>query len=93
MTDHPKRAARVVLFVVLAVVLAACGLPRSGPNKAEIFAGGAKRNGDAFIIEVDDEVAQLTAVVPAYGFGPVFLNAGIMGSDVIAPGDILGLTV
>ncbi len=48
-------------------VLASCGLPRVGPNKREIFAGSVQRQGDAFIVAVNDRVTRATAVVPALG--------------------------
>ncbi|KNG92716.1 sugar ABC transporter substrate-binding protein [Pseudaestuariivita atlantica] len=74
-------------------VVASCGLPRSGPNKREIFAGSVQRQGDAFVISVNDRVTRATAVTPALGFSEKFKNAGVLGSDTIRPGDILGLTI
>lgn len=88
-----SRTARLVALLVLASTLAACGLPRSGPNKREIFAGSVQQDGDAFIVEVNDRVTQATAVVPAFGFTKEFINAGVIGSDTIGPGDTLGLTI
>jgi len=80
--------------LLLAVSLAAsCGLPRSGPNKREIFAGSVQRQGDAFIVSVNDRVTRATGVVPALGFSETFKSAGVIGSDVIRPGDTLGLTI
>ncbi|MEI6099306.1 MAG: polysaccharide biosynthesis/export family protein [Alphaproteobacteria bacterium] len=70
-----------------------CGLPRSGPNKAEIFQGSVQNGGDAFIVSVNSRVTRATSVVPALGFSSNFSNTGVMASDVIAPGDVLGLTV
>jgi polysaccharide export outer membrane protein len=74
-------------------ILASCGLPRVGPNKREIFAGSVQREGDSFIVSVNDRVTRATAVVPALGFSEAFQNAAILGSDVIQPGDTLSLTV
>jgi polysaccharide biosynthesis/export protein len=85
--------ARALALLVLVSSVAACGLPRSGPNKREIYAGSVQREGDSFVIEVNDYVARATAVTPAYGFSSSFLNAGLVGSDTISPGDTLGLTV
>ncbi|WP_456152286.1 polysaccharide biosynthesis/export family protein [Marinovum algicola] len=82
------------MALLLAVSLAAsCGLPRSGPNKREIFAGSVQRQGDAFIVSVNDRVTRATGVVPALGFSETFKSAGVIGSDVIRPGDTLGLTI
>ena len=46
------KGAKAVALVVLIGMVAACGLPRSGPNKKEIFAGSVLREGDAFEMEV-----------------------------------------
>ncbi|MDF1618949.1 polysaccharide biosynthesis/export family protein [Pseudothioclava nitratireducens] len=72
---------------------ASCGLPRSGPNKKEIFAGSVMREGDAFVVSVNDHVTRTTAVQPALGFSSRFQNAGLVGSDTIRPGDTLVLTI
>ncbi len=88
----PRTAQAVLLLVILSVVTA-CGLPRSGPNKREIFAGSVLKEGDAFIVTVNDRVTRATSIVPSFGFGSGFRNAGLVGSDTIAPGDTLGLTI
>ncbi len=80
------------LFVTLGF-LVACALPRVGPNKNEIFAGSVLREGDAFILTVDDRVNAIAAVAPALGFSQGFLSAAEVGSDTISAGDTLGLTV
>ncbi|THD82466.1 polysaccharide export protein [Aliigemmobacter aestuarii] len=74
-------------------MVAGCGLPRPGPNKKEIFAGSVLNEGDAFIVTVNNRVTQATSVIPAFGFGSDFRNAGVVGSDTISAGDILALTV
>jgi len=75
------------------VVLASCGLPRSGPNKREIFASSVQRKGNAFIVAVNDRVIKYTSVTPVLAFDKKFLRAGKIGSDIIRPGDVLSLTV
>ncbi len=90
---HTSTWARAVALFVLVSFVASCGLPRSGPNKREIFAGSVQREGDAFVIVVNDRVTRATSVTPALGFSDGFKNAGLVGSDVIRPGDILGLTI
>lgn len=87
------RVRTLALFVLVAAFTASCGLPRSGPNKREIFAGSEQRQGDAFVLTVNDRVTRLTSVMPALGFSAAFLNAGLVGSDTIHPGDTLGLTI
>lgn len=87
------RWARSVALCSLVALVAACGLPRTGPNKGEIFSGSVQRQGDAFVISVNDRVTRATAISPALGFSDAFKNAPILGSDTIRPGDTLGLTI
>ena len=87
------RWAKPVAMLALISILAACTLPRVGPNKREIYAGSVQKEGDAFIVAVNDRVTRATAVVPALGFSSNFKNAARLTSDTIRPGDVLGLTV
>jgi len=89
----PSRRARRLVLLALVASLAACGLPRSGPNKREIFASSELKSGTAHIVPVTEYVARATAVVPPLGFSQSFQSAGIVGSDDIRPGDVLGLTI
>ncbi|MEE9427213.1 MAG: polysaccharide biosynthesis/export family protein [Paracoccaceae bacterium] len=88
-----SRNMRLAALLVLTTTVTACGLPRSGPNKREIFSGSVQKQGDAFIVEVNDHVTKETAIVPAFGFSPAFINAGRVGSDTISAGDTLGLKI
>ena len=83
---------RLVLLAVLAI-LAGCGLPSSGPTRSEVFDGSVLQEGDAFVLVVTDRVNAIASVAPALGFTSEFRNAGLLGSDVINPGDVLGLTI
>ncbi len=85
--------ARGVALLVAVSLVASCGLPRVGPNKREIYAGSVQREGDAFIVAVNNRVTRATSVVPALGFTDAFKNASLVGSDTIRPGDTLGLTI
>ena len=85
--------ARILALTLMVGALAGCALPRSGPHKREIYSGSVQREGNAFIVTVNDRVVRATAVAPALGFGSSFRNAGRIGSDTIQPGDILQLTV
>lgn len=87
-----RRAKSVAILAAVALV-ASCGLPRVGPTKKEIFEGSVQRQGDAFIVSVNDRVTRATAVAPALGFPDKFVRAGELGSDVIRPGDTLSLTI
>lgn len=94
MTFIPSRWARPVALIAALFAVSSCAvLPRSGPTKREIFAGSIQRDGDAFVIAVNDRVTRATAVIPALGFSDQFLRAGPVGSDVIRPGDTLSLTI
>lgn len=87
------KALRGLALMGLLGALAACGLPRSGPNKSEILAGAVAREGSAYIVGVDARVTAATQRADAKGFGPGFREAGLLGSDLIAPGDQLTLTI
>ena len=64
----------ISMIVALAVMsscglrLAACGLPKVGPNKRQIYQGSVQKDGDAFIVSVNDRVTRATAVTEALGF-------------------------
>lgn len=88
-----SKGAKSLALLALVAALSGCGLPRSGPNKSEIFKGSVLREGDAFVVTVNQRVTRAASVMPAYGFGPGFMNAGVIGSDVIAAGDLLNITV
>ncbi len=88
-----SRLSKGALLLAVCSLAASCGLPRPGPNKQEIFSGSVQRQGDAFVVAVNDRVTQATSVVPALGFSESFLKAARIGSDTIQPGDTLGLTV
>ena len=93
MKIRQNRWAKSVALVAVVAMVASCGLPRVGPNKREIYSGSVQKEGDAFIVAVNDRVTRATAVVPALGFSDSFINAGVLGSDTIRPGDTLGLTI
>ena len=88
-----SRGAKALALVALVGAVGACGLPRSGPSKAEIYKGSVLKQGDAFIVTVNSRVTRATAVTPALGFSSAFRTAGVIGSDQISPGDVLGLTI
>ena len=88
-----RGATQVALFLAVTVVASCGALPRSGPSKSEIFAGSVLREGDAFIVSVNDRVTAATAVTPALGFSSSFRDANPIGADTIRPGDTLGLII
>nr|WP_217353817.1 polysaccharide biosynthesis/export family protein [Ruegeria arenilitoris] len=74
-------------------MLAACQLPKSGPNKNEILAGSTANGGNAFVVEVDDRVAKATSAIPQFGFSSTFTSAQSLTADTVRPGDVLGLSI
>lgn len=88
-----SRRVRSCALALVVLALAGCGLPRSGPTKGEILASSVERKGESHIVPVDSRVARLTNVVPPLGFSSSFTSAGQIGSDTIAPGDVLALTI
>ncbi|SMO48980.1 polysaccharide biosynthesis/export family protein [Ruegeria faecimaris] len=93
MQRFPIRWGRGVTLVAALGLLAACQLPKTGPNKSEILAGSTTKGGNAYVVEVDDRVAQVTSAVPQYGFSQTFRSAQNLTADTVRPGDVLGLTI
>jgi polysaccharide biosynthesis/export protein len=88
-----SHSAKAIALLVSVAVVASCGLPRSGPNKREIFAGSVEAKGDAHIVTVTPAVTRATAVQPSFGFSQSFRNAGVVASDMISAGDTINITV
>ena len=82
-----------VALLGAALLVSACGLPRSGPTKGEILSGSVQKGGSSHVVDVDDRVNRAANYSPAYGFGSDFRNAGQVGADVVRPGDVLGLSI
>lgn len=93
MTLTVIRWARLIAMIAALAVMSSCGLPQVGPNKRQIYKGSVQKEGDAFIVSVNDRVTRATAVTKALGFSDAFKNAATLGSDTISPGDVLGLTI
>ena len=84
---------RAVALSVMVALVSGCALPRTGPTKNEIFAGSVQRQGNAFIVSVDDRVATITDLAPSSGFPQKLIEASTLGSDTIRAGDTLGLRI
>ncbi|WP_282150906.1 polysaccharide biosynthesis/export family protein [Ruegeria atlantica] len=93
MQCFPIRWVRGAALVAVCGVLAACQLPKSGPNKSEILAGSVENGGNAFVVEVDDRVVRATSKIPQFGFSSSFTSAQSLTADTVRPGDVLGLTI
>ncbi|WP_245873088.1 polysaccharide biosynthesis/export family protein [Albidovulum inexpectatum] len=88
-----SRMALGTALLAVALGLAGCGLPRSGPTRGELVGTSEENAVPAHVVPVTAEVARITNVRPPLGFSSKFIKAGTIGSDVIMPGDVLGLTV
>lgn len=86
-------ALKAIVLLSSVAILASCGLPRSGPNKREIYAGSVDKKGNAYIVPVTPAVSAATAVQPTFGFSESFRNAGVVASDMISAGDAINVTV
>ncbi len=98
MTLSASRIARIGALVTCVVAVGACDvlsrvLPSAGPTRNQIFAGSVQREGDAFVVEVNQRVTAATSLVPALGFPASLTNAGVSNTDVIRPGDQITLTI
>ncbi len=93
MPTFPRFLVKKALLGCIVLAVAGCALPRSGPNKAEIYAGSVDKQGDIFIVEVDPSVVQATQRESETGFPASFRRAGVVGPDTIQPGDTIGLTI
>ncbi len=93
MQRFPIRWIRGMSLVAAIGLLAACQLPKAGPNKTEILSGSTANGGNAFVVEVDDRVTKATSAVPQYGFSAAFSSAPNLTADTVRAGDILGLTI
>ena len=93
MTFSTKSRAKWVAVCLSATLVASCGLPRSGPTKNEIFKGSVQKQGDAYVVTVDDHVTRATEFAPPLGFSSALVHAAVLGSDTVRPGDTLGLTI
>jgi polysaccharide biosynthesis/export protein len=93
MSRRSKAWVRKAALFTMVLTISACGLPRAGPKKNEIYAGSVQRKGNAYIVSVNDRVVQATKQAPAVGFDAEFQRAGRIGADTIRPGDTLALTI
>jgi len=91
--SRTRHAVRPLALLVTVLLLAGCSLPRSGPDKTELYQSSVDQQGSAHIVDVDNRVARVTDMPPGLGFSEAFRTAGVVGSDTISAGDTLGLTI
>lgn len=94
-----NRALKSVTLVILLTTLAACGLPRSGPNKTEILTNAEFYKSTeietvpAYALNVDERVIRSMPSVPDSVFPDHFISASPERPNLIRPGDSLNFTV
>lgn len=93
MATKSGRSLQVGLMVLALAVLAACGLPRSGPTKSEVLDSSVEKAGSTYVVNVTRGVARASNYEPPLGFSSSFRTTGVVGSDTIRAGDTLGLTI
>lgn len=81
------------VLLLVAAMLTACALPRSGPSRKEVLAGAVTEMGNVNVIQVNDAVAAAARSVTTLGFSSSFLDAGATRGDRISAGDTLSVTV
>ncbi|PIB24402.1 sugar ABC transporter substrate-binding protein [Amylibacter kogurei] len=88
---------KVIKFATIlgvSAALAGCAiLPRTGPNKSEIYKGSVNKGGNAYVIGVDDRVAKTANLALRSGFSAEFRNSGAVVTDLVRPGDVLVISV
>ncbi len=87
------RTLRLLPLLACVALVTGCGLPRSGPTKAEVLDSSVLREGNTYVVLATRGVARASEFTPALGFGSNFRTTGVVGSDVIRAGDTLGLTI
>ena len=93
MNNMAKSSARFSAVFVLATAVAACGLPRAGPDRDELLASDFQQGGDTHIVAVDQRVNSAAAEIAGSGFTEAFRNVPTKGPDTINRGDVLGLVI
>lgn len=88
-----KATAQRGCALILALALAGCTLPRSGPTAGEIRAAGSSEKYGVHIVTVTPEIAAASRLVTPLSFGPGFLDASTISPDTISSGDRVSVTV
>ena len=93
MSKFAKRMKFAAHLGAVALVVAGCALPRSGPSRTELMSGSRLAQGDVSIVEVTDEIAELSKSIQSLGFDSSFQNAAPAIADRISSGDVVSVTV
>lgn len=90
-----RRLFQFAATILLGFAVSGCAgiLPSTGPTKPAIRKGDVSRGGNAFILDVDNYVAEAANFALRTGFSAEFVNAGAFTTDTIRAGDVLVLSV
>lgn len=93
MQDPRVALATFVRLAVVAVVLTACTLPRSGPTASDIVRGANQADLGIHLVAVTPEIAAETRPAEATTLAASFLDAGVVSPETISPGDAVSVRV
>lgn len=95
MTKKPFAVGRVALGAVLALTVAACGLPRSGPYYEDIAtsSGEAPADSNFDLVPVTAGVVDVANLDESRGFSMNLIEARPERTEVLGIGDVLQVTV
>lgn len=85
--------ATAMRMLVMAIMLSACTLPRSGPTASDIIRGTNQSELGIHLVDVTPEVASITRPVEATSIASAFTDAGVLSPEVIRPGDAVSIRV
>ena len=85
--------ARAIVLALVALTLAGCTLPRSGPTSGEILNAASAEEYGMHVVNVTPGVASVARSSETLGFGSDFTGAGTISPDAISAGDRLSVSV
>ncbi|MEM9046010.1 MAG: polysaccharide biosynthesis/export family protein [Pseudomonadota bacterium] len=92
--SHTHRLGRLALPIIVTLALAACGLPRSGPDVAEINAPAEVASGLSFeVVPASQTMVEVTRPVETAGFATRLTETNEEPTQLIAVGDVMAVTV
>ena len=88
-----KHFSRTIAGLCVLGMVAACGLPRSGPYYEELAEGDQAEGYGFHVLPVSPEITRVTRVDERSGFAISFIQAKAEPVNTLARGDILSITV
>ena len=84
---------RACVFLTATMLVASCGLPRSGPYYSEITEGEAPADYGFEIVPMTPAVTRATTIDERSGFSVTFLKTAAEPYYLVERGDVLSITV